>query len=76
MALSREGRFAKKLDKKQDSGGVVKLVDKLRQVILIYQVAAVRIYLRADCQQIQSRDPTSFENVLGPSSRAGLSLLC
>ena len=38
LVLLGKGKAAKILDKKQDSGKVVKLVEELRQAILIYQV--------------------------------------
>ena len=38
LALLGKGKAARILDKKQDSGMVVKLVEELRQAILIYQV--------------------------------------
>ena len=36
-----KGKGAKILDKKQDSGAIVKLVEELRQAILLYQVCTV-----------------------------------
>ena len=39
--LLDKGKVAKILDKKQDSGMIVKLVEELRQAILIYQVGTV-----------------------------------
>ena len=39
--LLDKGRGAKILDKRQDSGMVVKLVEELRQAILLYQVGTV-----------------------------------
>jgi len=42
LALSGKGKVARVLDKSQDSQEVVKLVEKLRQVILEYQVSAGR----------------------------------
>ena len=39
--LSEKGKVAKILDKKRDSGTIVKLVEELRQAILIYQVGTV-----------------------------------
>ena len=44
MALLGKGKAVKILDKKQDSGTVVKLVEELRQAILIYQVGPVEIH--------------------------------
>ena len=38
LALLGKGKAARILDKKQDSGMVVRLVEELRQAILIYQV--------------------------------------
>lgn len=38
LVLLEKGKTARLLDKKQDSGVVVELVEKLRQAILIYQV--------------------------------------
>ena len=38
--LSEKGKVAKFLDKKRDSGAIVRLVEQLRQAILIYQVGA------------------------------------
>ena len=38
LALSQKGKVARVLDKAQDSGDVIKLIEKLRQAILIYQV--------------------------------------
>lgn len=38
LALSTKGRTARVLDKTRDSGEVIKLVEKLRQAILVYQV--------------------------------------
>ena len=40
LALSEKGKVARVLDKKQDSQEVIKLVEKLRQAILEYQVSA------------------------------------
>jgi len=45
LALSEKGKVARVLDKTQDSGEVIKLIEKLRQAILIYQVG-VRYYQR------------------------------
>ena len=42
LALSEKGKVARVLDKARDSGEVVRLVEKLRQAILIYQVSAGR----------------------------------
>ena len=39
--LLGKGKGARILDKKRDSGKVVKLVEELRQAILIYQVGTV-----------------------------------
>ena len=39
--LLDKGKGARILDKKKDSGMVVKLVEDLRQAILIYQVGTV-----------------------------------
>ena len=39
--LLNKGKGAKILDKKQDSGAIVKLVEELRQAILLYQVRNV-----------------------------------
>ena len=41
LALLKKGKVIKILDKKQDSGMVIKLVEELRQAILIYQVGPV-----------------------------------
>jgi hypothetical protein len=40
LALSRKKKLARVLDKTRDSQEVVKLVEKLRQAILVYQVSA------------------------------------
>jgi hypothetical protein len=40
LALSGKKKLARVLDKAQDSQEVVKLVEKLRQAILVYQVSA------------------------------------
>ena len=40
LALSGKKKLVRVLDKKQDSQEVVKLVEKLRQAILVYQVSA------------------------------------
>jgi hypothetical protein len=40
LALSGKKKLARVLDKAQDSQEVVKLVEKLRQAILVYQVGA------------------------------------
>jgi hypothetical protein len=40
LALSGKKKLARVLDKTQDSQEVVKLVEKLRQAILVYQVSA------------------------------------
>ena len=40
LALSEKGKVARVLDKTQDSGEVITLVEKLKQAILIYQVSA------------------------------------
>jgi len=39
LALSEKGKVARVLDKTQDAQEVVRLVEKLRQAILIYQVS-------------------------------------
>ena len=39
LALSEKGKVARVLDKTQDSGEVIKLVEELRRAILIYQVS-------------------------------------
>ena len=39
LALSEKGKLARVLDKAQDSQEVLKLVEKLRQAILVYQVS-------------------------------------
>ncbi|KAF9645787.1 hypothetical protein BDM02DRAFT_3189409 [Thelephora ganbajun] len=39
LALSEKGKIARVLDKTRDSGEVIRLVEKLRQAILIYQVS-------------------------------------
>ena len=39
LALSEKGKIARVLDKTQDSQEVVRLVEKLRQAILVYQVS-------------------------------------
>ena len=44
QALLGKGKAARILDKTQDSQAVVKLVEDLRQAILIYQVGAVGNY--------------------------------
>ena len=44
LALSEKGKVARALDKNRDSGEVIKLIEKLRQVILVYQVST-RLYL-------------------------------
>ena len=44
LALSEKGRVARALDKNRDSGEVIKLIEKLRQAILVYQVST-RLYL-------------------------------
>ena len=38
LALSEKGKVARVLDKTQDSGEVIKLVEELRRAILVYQV--------------------------------------
>ena len=38
--LSEKKKVAKMLDKKRDSGTIAKLVEQLRQAILIYQVGS------------------------------------
>jgi len=38
LTLSEKGKIARVLDKAQDSGEVIKLIERLRQAILIYQV--------------------------------------
>ena len=38
QALLGKGKIARILDKTQDSGTVVKLIEQLRQAILVYQV--------------------------------------
>ena len=42
MAILEKGKVARVLDKARDSGEVVRLVEKLRQAILIYQVSSGR----------------------------------
>ena len=44
QALLEKGTTARILDKTQDSQAVVKLVEDLRQAILIYQVGAIVNY--------------------------------
>jgi len=39
LVLSEKGKVARLLDKAQDSQEVVRLVEKLRQAILVYQVS-------------------------------------
>jgi len=39
LALSEKGKVARILDKAQDTGEVVKLIERLRRAILIYQVS-------------------------------------
>ena len=46
LALSGKGKVARALDKTQDSQEVIRLVEKLRQAILIYQVSARGIHVR------------------------------
>lgn len=48
--LLDKGKVAKIVDKKQDSGMVIKLIEELRRAILIYQVGTVddRRSIRAD----------------------------
>jgi len=41
QALLGKGKTAKLLDKAQDSSTVVKLIEELRQAILIYQVGTI-----------------------------------
>ena len=41
QALLGKGKAARLLDKARDSGTVVKLVEELRQVLLVYQVSVV-----------------------------------
>ena len=43
LVLSEKGKVARVLDKTQDSQEVIRLVEKLRQAILIYQVSAERL---------------------------------
>jgi hypothetical protein len=38
LALSEKGKIARALDKIRDSGEVIKLIERLRQAILLYQV--------------------------------------
>jgi hypothetical protein len=40
VSLSEKGKVSRVLDKSRDSGEVIRLVEKLRQAILIYQVSA------------------------------------
>jgi hypothetical protein len=42
--LLDKGKGARILDKRKDSGTAVKLVEELRQAILLYQVGAVENY--------------------------------
>ena len=44
QALLAKGKAARILDKTQDSGTIIKLVEDLRQAILIYQVGTIRKY--------------------------------
>jgi hypothetical protein len=39
LALSEKGKVARALDKRRDSEEVIKLIEKLRQAILVYQVS-------------------------------------
>ena len=42
--LLDKGKGAKILDKKKDSGTVVKLIEELQQTILLYQVGIIENY--------------------------------
>ena len=42
QALLAKGKAARILDKTQDSGKVVKLIEQLRQAILVYQVGQLK----------------------------------
>ena len=42
QALLGKGKAARILDKTQDSGKVVKLIEQLRQAILVYQVGQLK----------------------------------
>ena len=44
QALLGKGKAARFLDKTQDSGTVVKLVEELRQALLVYQVGVIGGY--------------------------------
>jgi len=44
QALLGKGKATRILDKTQDSAEIVKLVEQLRQAILIYQVGAVEYH--------------------------------
>ena len=39
--LLNKGKVAKVFDKRKDSGTIVKLVEELRQAVLLYQVSTV-----------------------------------
>lgn len=54
--LLGKGKAARILDKKRDSGMVVKLIEELRQAILIHQVGTVEKY--------RSSLPDAFEIVV------------
>ena len=58
FALSEKGKVARALDKTRDSGEVVKLIEKLRQAILVYQVSisnSIGVVDRSRAEQVSQQ---------------------
>ena len=51
--LSEKGKVAKFLDKKRDAGVIVRLVEQLRQAILVYQVSTAGNYRSSRVDQLE-----------------------
>ena len=64
LALSEKGKVARALDKRRDSGEVVKLMEKLRQGILVYQVSIsdyVGVVHRSRTEQVSQQQSIFYQ---------------
>jgi hypothetical protein len=59
LVLSEKGKLARVLDKAQDSQEVIKLVEKLRQTILVYQVSPRHRQGQKSLTDVQGRCPNN-----------------
>ena len=62
LALLEKGKFARVLDKMQDSQVVIRLVEKLRQAVLIYQVSIKDLQSRKSLTRRQVSQQQSIYN--------------